>query len=77
MKVTYFNDEKHKVVVQVQDANGDQHFVLDPATMKTFDFILPTSDSGDLAMFIKKWKGMVLISYSYYNWGEENGSKTT
>jgi hypothetical protein len=65
MRVAYFNDEKHPILVQVQDANGEQVFTVQPVSMCTFDFVLPSSDSGDPMMFIKKWKGKTLISYSY------------
>lgn len=65
-KICYMNDEKKDVVVRVLDTRydpimftGDTYTTLKACEVQTFEVHMP--DDGIL--YLKKWAGMVLISY--------------
>lgn len=66
MKVYYFNDERAPMRVRILDVNydaatatGDSWATLAPASGQIFDVALPEG----AALYVKKWPGMVMISY--------------
>ena len=60
MKMCYFNDEKNKITVKVLDTQGDAYYTLEPARMGVYEVDMPE----DSVPFIKKWMGMVMLSYT-------------
>ena len=66
MKLFYLNDEPNEISVKIMDTrynpstgDGDYFFRLKPAEGQLFEVLLPDNSIP----YIKKWKGIVMISY--------------